>query len=109
MFAGLAARRKGLEDRRRTVARSLGTQSQKKGGLTISARRDDAGLAQQALRDMARVLSSDAVPGREKRDLVGRIIARVVCRPDGADVYYLPGAFPAASPFANSMLTELMQ
>ena len=58
---------------------------------------------------MARVLSSDTLPGREKRDLIGSIISHVVCQPGGADVYYLPGVFPAASPINSSTLTELMQ
>ena len=66
-------------------------------------------LSKQALSDMARVLSSGTLPGREKRDLLGGVISHVVCQPEGTDVYYLPGVFPAALPFDNSMLTELMQ
>lgn len=61
-------------------------------------------LSKQAFSDMARVLSSDTLPGRQKRDLIGSVISHVVCQPEGADVYYLPGVFPAASPFDNSML-----
>ena len=73
-------------------------------------------LSQQALTDMARVLTSDTVPGQEKRDLVGNIISRVVCQPDGADVFFLPGLGAAqmrasldGSETCNSTLTELMQ
>jgi len=53
---------------------------------------------------MPRVLSSDTLPGREKRGLLGGVISHVICQPEGADVYYLPGVFPAASPFDNSTL-----
>jgi len=99
-----------MEDRRGTITSRLdaagGTQ---KAAARTASQPDSRELSQQALLDMARVLSSDALPGWEKRDLIGRVISRVVCQPEGADVYYLPGVFPAASPFDNSMLTELMQ
>ncbi len=110
VFADLAARRKDLEDRRGAIASRLDAagRTQKMAGPT-TAQPNTQEFSKQALSDMARVLSSDTLPGREKRDLIGSIISHVVCRPEGADVYYLPGVFPAASPFDNSMLTELMQ
>ena len=52
---------------------------------------------------------SGTLSRQEKRGLIGRVLSHVICQPEGADVYYLPGVFPAASPFDNSMLTELMQ
>ncbi len=109
-FADLAARRKDLEDRRGAIASRLDAtgRTQKMAGPP-RAQPNTHELGKQALSDMARVLSSDTLPGREKRDLLGGVISHVICQPEGADVYYLPGVFPAASPFDNSMLTELMQ
>jgi site-specific DNA recombinase len=119
VFADIAARRKDLEGRRGAVARLLAAPG-KGGGRKAEGEQDRR--AGEALRDIARVLSSDAVPGQEKRDLVGSVIARVVCRPDGADVFFLPGLGAAqgrgpsdgpgaydGSETCNSTLTELMQ
>jgi len=63
----------------------------------------------QVLLDTARVLTSEAVLGQEKRDLIGSVISRVVCQVGGADVHYLPGVLPGVSSIASSTLTELMQ
>jgi len=113
VFADIAARRKDLEERRGTVARLL-TGPEK--GERRKTKAVSDGLAGEALKDIARVLSSDAVPGQEKRDLVGGLIARVVCQPHGADVFFLPGlgaaqtaASLAGAETCNSTLTELMQ
>ena len=103
---------KDLEGRRGTVARLL-TGPEKGERRRTKAAGD--GPAGEALKDIARVLSSDAVPGQEKRDLVGGLIARVVCQPHGADVFFLPGLGAAQTPASlgaetcNSTLTELMQ
>ena len=40
-----------------------------------------------------RVLTSDEVPGVEKRDLLATIVEKVVCQKEGADVVFLPGVF----------------
>ena len=104
-FADLAARRKDLEDRCGAIASRLDAtgRTQKMAG-SPRAQPITQELSKQALSDMPRVLSSDTLPGREKRDLLGGVISRVVCQPEGADVYYLPGVFPAASPLDNSTL-----
>jgi len=113
VFADIAAQRKDLEDRRGALARLL-TMLEKNGSKNVQ--KPASCLAQQPLEDLARVLSSDIMPGQEKRDLVGTVIDRVVCQPKGADVFFLPGLgaarFYASSEGAetcNSTLTELMQ
>lgn len=109
VFADLAARRKDMESQRGAITRKIGAAGQVKETLKKPTRQEDAELARQAFFDAARVLSSDAIPGRDKRDLIGKLIKRVVCHPEGADIYYLPGVLPALSSINNSTLTELMQ
>ena len=117
VFADLAARRKDLENQRGAITRKLGQNPDKKTGAEgrgtqspkPSTPARDAALAQTALADTARVLASEAIEGRDKRDLLARLIDRVVCQPGGSDIYYLPGVFPGASAIASSTLTELIQ
>jgi len=112
VFADIAARRKDLETRQQAGDRLLTNPTQKK------AKNDHAApqLARQALTDTARVLSSDAVPGHSKRDLVAGLIDHVVCQREGAEVYFLPGLGKAqfcgssgTADTCNSTLTELIQ
>jgi hypothetical protein len=86
MFADIAAKRNDLEDRRGHLARQLNRAS--------GDQRASKPIRSDRLRHLAEtreVLTSDDVSGSEKRDLVGTIIEKVVCRKGGADVYFLPG------------------
>jgi len=96
LFADLAARRKDMEDRRGILARALGTQRVVK-DCPQTAAGVQPDLALTALADAALVLTAPDVPGETKRDIVGMVISRVVCRCDGADVYFLPGFAPCAA------------
>ena len=43
------------------------------------------------MNDVALVLSSESIEGRDKRDVIGKTIDHLVCHPDGANIYFLPG------------------
>lgn len=113
VFADLAARRKDLENRRGEIARALNDKRW---------RADPAPAPtaphQQALADLALVLRSESIEPAEKRDLIGTVIERVICRPDGAEVHFLPNTVTTAgmtryldssAETVKSTLTELMQ
>lgn len=88
VFAALAARRKDLEDRRGILTQQLRPakpKAEKKAGGE-----DAAGAAVAAAR---RVLTSPNVENTVKRQVLGAIVQRVVCRKDGARVVFLPGVF----------------
>ncbi len=89
VFADIAARRKDAEDRRGQVSR-LTTSGKKAAGEGQEA--PGAGpIDGKALADAALVLSAPDVPGETKRDIIGLVVGRVVCRRGGADVHFLPG------------------
>ena len=99
VFADLAARRKDLEVRRGQAARRL-TGDVKRGGRAApkpTGAMDAQAMDAQAMADAALVLGSPDVPGETKRDIIGMVIERVVCRKGGADVYFLPGFGPGGS------------
>ncbi len=111
IFADIAARRKDLEDRRGSIARILA-----KGAEQGSKSMATPKIETKVVNDVALVLSSDSIEGSKKRDVVGTVIDHVVCRPDGADIYFLPGLGTTEhqrgydlSDTCKSTLTELMQ
>lgn len=63
-------------------------------------------MAQTAFADPARILAFKAIPCPDKRDLIARLIDRVICQPGSADIYFLPGVFPGASAIASSTLID---
>jgi len=84
VFATIAARRKDMEDRRGVLVRA--SKPQKAAGMS------DADLA-TVLSDVHRALASPFVTDTEKRDLVGRVIEKVICQKGGADVIFHCGLF----------------
>lgn len=90
VFAGIAARRKDLEDRRGVVSKSVNAKP--KGG-----RGNAAVDVKRILADVRLALTSPHVPGAQKRDILGTVIEKVVPfregREVGAEVHYLPGLF----------------
>jgi site-specific DNA recombinase len=98
VFTELAGRRKDLEDRRGQVSRLLasGSKAAKEGKAADRMASSDSAMfgpqwTTEALAEAALVLSAPDVPGETKRDIVGMVVERVVCRKDGADVHFLPG------------------
>lgn len=88
-FRDIALRRQGLEACRRTLLVAAAPRR-----VIPTADREAAQAAvSRAMGQAWRVLSDEAVPGVEKRDLLATIVERVVCRKEGADVVFLPGVF----------------
>jgi hypothetical protein len=85
MLSKIALRRKELMDRLRLARTDHGEIKP-----SLSASKVDL---KQVLSDIKLALTSEHVTGAEKRDLLGSIVDRVVCRKDGADVHFLPGLF----------------
>ena len=95
VFADLGRRRAALEARRAAVARVL--TERPRGTAT------DAGEVQrQAVRDVYRVLTSPLLPAREKRDALGLLVDKVICREGGAEVVFLPGLFGDTVQFTST-------
>ena len=105
VFSGIAAERKGLEDRRGRLSRQIGSVGKigsagKKGRGEEGRQRGDIDFP--ALLDRARrVLASGEVPGEVKRDILSTIIEKVVClkaedKSAGAEIVFLPGVFANA-------------
>lgn len=92
-FADIAARRKDMEDRRGRLSRALAAQRPQAGtdGPRRGIGEPGEDLSLKALADAALVLSAPDMPGETKRDIVGMVVERVVCRRDGAEVHFLPG------------------
>ena len=95
-FADMAARRKDMEDRRGRLVRALTAERPQAGAGGPRRGNGEPGedLALKALADAALVLSAPDVPGETKRDIVGMVVERVICRKDGAEVHFLPGFGP---------------
>ena len=93
VFADLAARRKDWESRRGELSRSVraGEPKAKRGGEGAEATVQQEAVHRQAVADVRRVLTSPLVPGSEKRDALGMIVDKVICRRGGAEVVFLPG------------------
>ena len=89
VFGDLAARRKDMEDRRGVLSRQ-----QAQGKLKpTQASPKEADMTRNALADAWRVLTDPAVEGARKRQILGTIVQRVVCKKDGAQVAFVPGLF----------------
>ena len=80
-FAGIAARRAALEDRRKVPSATVA-------GKPTSGVGGSSDWHRRALEAACRALTSDLIEGREKRNLIQCIVHKVVCLPDGADVYF---------------------
>ena len=102
VFAGIAAERKDLENRRSQLARRL-----KNGNLpprqetarqketlrkkeTARQKETDQSAAARALALAYEVLTSEAVPNSKKRAIIGTLVDKVICQKDGAKVVFLP-------------------
>ncbi|MGI4791187.1 MAG: recombinase family protein [Janthinobacterium lividum] len=87
VFAEIAVERKSLEDKQSALSRasrsrqpSQAVQQEQTGRETI-------------LRDVHMVMTSSHATDAEKRALVGRVIEKVTCQKDGADVMFVSGLF----------------
>ncbi len=117
VFADIAAQRKDMKDRRGSIMRRLTGPKPGKKALPL----EPPTFERKALEEPCLVLSSAAVTGHAKRDIVATVIDHVVCQPDGAEVFFLPGvgtehlpgyrlqASAGVSDTFNPTLTELIQ
>lgn len=80
-FADIAVQRKDLEDRRGLLAGMI-RQAEKPRAIRGSDWRG------RALGDAKLVLESEEAGKEEKRRLIRTVVNKVVCKPDGADVYF---------------------
>ncbi len=87
VFADIAARRKDMEERRGALNRAAKVQK------SAGAVRQEAASRETFLRDVQTSLTSPYITEAEKRALVGRVVEKVVCQKDGADVVFMPGLF----------------
>lgn len=78
VFADIASRRKDLEKRRGLLSASLGN-TKASGNST----RPSGALAAQALKDADQVLSDPDISGFEKRNLIGIVVEKVLCKGRG--------------------------
>ena len=89
MFADIALRRKDMENRRGELSRAISSPAT----LRRQARRAKCTL-RRALADTLTVLTGRRrLSGSEKHDAAMRIVNRVICRKDGAEVVFMPGLF----------------
>jgi len=87
VFAAIAGKRKDLGDRRGVLSRAS-----KAKRPTRAIQQEQTGR-ETILRDMHTALTSSNIPAAEKRALVGRVVEKVVCQKEGADVIFMPGLF----------------
>ena len=90
LFADLAVRRKDTSNRRGQVSMALAssqTDRKKTSCQNVSK------ALQQALEEAWRVLSSPDVPGATKRDILLRLVDKVILHKDGVEVVFVPGLF----------------
>ncbi len=85
VFSDLAARRKDMENRRGELSKALVDPNKKPKAQQVGTR--------AILSDVQLALESSNLSGAEKRDMAGRIIEKVVCQKEGADVYLKPELF----------------
>jgi len=94
VFAALAARRKEAQERRDVLAQSLSRVPGLK-GRAVKREPDEAAIRASLLADVREALTSPDVEGVEKRNLLGRVVDKVICRKGGAEVVFAPGLFGA--------------
>ncbi len=87
VFAEIAEERKSLEDRQSALSRASRTRQPSQ-----VVQQEQTGR-QAILDDVYRVLTSQHITDAEKRAVVGRVIERVTCQKDGADVTFVSGLF----------------
>ena len=89
-FAELAARRTWLQDRRGVLAHSLARVT---GAGQPKQGKKEADLRPAILADVYEALTSEDLEGVEKRNLIGRVVDKVICHKDGAEVVFSSGVF----------------
>lgn len=92
VFAELAARRALLQDRHGVLAQSL---ARAMGASQPGRGKKKADLKPAILADVYEALTSEYLEGVEKRNLIGRVVDRVICHKDGAEVVFSSGVFGA--------------
>ncbi len=80
-FADLAGRRKDFEDRRGQLASII-----RRPPTQANPSNKDFDL--QVIADIDMALKSDLVPKEDRRRLIRTVVEKVVCREDGAEVYF---------------------
>lgn len=90
VFAELAARRALLQDRHGVLAQSL---ARAMGASQPGRGKKEADLKPAILADVYEALTSEDLEGVEKRNLIGRVVDRVICHKDGAEVVFSSGIF----------------
>ena len=90
VFAGISVRRKDMQERRAVLAQSLDKNLGAKPG---ERRGRDAGMRLTILADVYEALTSEELEGVEKRDLIGRVLDKVICHKEGAEIVFAPGVF----------------
>lgn len=78
-FADIALRRKDLENQRALLTATVRSKPKAERGKNLRS---------QALSDVQTALTSEAIATDEKRKLVRIVVAKVVCRHGGADVFF---------------------
>ena len=87
VFTDIAAQRRDTEDKRGALNRAAKTRK------SVGAARQEDASRETFLRDLHKALTSPEATEAEKRALVGRVIEKVICGKDGADVIFMPGVF----------------
>jgi len=87
VFAAIAGKRKDLEDRQGALNRASKAKQP-----TQAVQQEQAGR-EAILRDVHTALVSPHISAAEKRALVGRVIEKVTCQKEGADVTFVSGLF----------------
>ena len=89
-FSAIAVRRKDMQDRRGVLSQSV---TRVTGAKPQGQQAED--LTPTILADVLEALTSEELEGVEKRNLVGRVVDKVICHKDGAEVVFAPGVFGA--------------
>ncbi len=90
VFATLAARRREAQERRTVLAQAL---SRVSGAKSSKGQQSLDEIKSTILTDVYEALTAPEIDGVEKRNLIGRVIDRVVCGKKGAEIWFAPGAF----------------
>lgn len=93
-FADIAARRRELEEQWEVLSKAI-RRYEKDGAHAHFPPVDDT-FIRQALKDANEALSGTGTLAADSRSLVGMLVQKVIPNREGADVYFVPGAFVAS-------------
>jgi hypothetical protein len=102
ILADISARRKDLEDRRGQLSRALAeTKREPREGRAVRVSAD------RLIRGVHDALTADVITGAEKRDLIWRVVDRVICHEDGPEVEFVPGLFAGYTLHYNKLYCKI--